>query len=69
MGQATPPADSGLFLWRSGARIKQAPTPMILAQRSLDLFEESGTTPKEQSTALEIVRTIVYWTAFIALFL
>ena len=32
---------------------------MILADRVLALFEESGTTPKEQNTALDIVRTIV----------
>ena len=32
---------------------------MILAERVLDLVSESGTTPKEQNTALDIVRTIV----------
>lgn len=32
---------------------------MILAEQVLDLFEQSGTTPKEQNTALDIVRTIV----------
>lgn len=30
--------------------------PVILAERILDLFEESGTTPKEQDAALDIVR-------------
>lgn len=32
---------------------------ILLAERVLKLFEESGTTPKEQNTALDIVRTIV----------
>jgi hypothetical protein len=32
---------------------------MILAEQVLELFEESGTTPREQDTALDIVRTIV----------
>lgn len=35
------------------------PMPMILAQRVLNLFEESGATPKEQQLALDIVRPIV----------
>ena len=29
--------------------------PLILAQRLLDLFEESGATPQEQKLALDIV--------------
>lgn len=33
--------------------------PMILAQRVITLFEESGATPKEQQLALDIVRPIV----------
>lgn len=33
--------------------------PMVLAQRVLDLFEESGATPQEQKLALDIVRTLV----------
>jgi hypothetical protein len=32
---------------------------MVLAEQVLSLFEQSGTTPKEQNTALDIVRTIV----------
>lgn len=32
---------------------------IILAEQVLGLFEQSGTTPKEQNTALDIVRTIV----------
>lgn len=35
------------------------PVPMILAKRVLDLFEESGTTAKEQNAALDILRTVV----------
>ena len=31
----------------------------ILAQRVLDMFAESGTTPKEQKLALDIVRDAV----------
>ncbi|GEM_PF-4933788 len=32
---------------------------IILAERVLAVFEESGTTPKEQNVALDIARTIV----------
>lgn len=32
---------------------------ILLAQRVLTLFEESGTTPQEQNTALDILRSIV----------
>lgn len=32
---------------------------IILAEQVLDLFERSGTTAKEQNTALDILRTIV----------
>jgi hypothetical protein len=31
---------------------------IILAERVLVLFKESGTTPREQQTALDIVRTV-----------
>jgi hypothetical protein len=34
-------------------------TPLILAQRVLDLFEESGATPAERDTALDVVEAIV----------
>jgi hypothetical protein len=37
----------------------EANVSIILAERVLAVFEESGTTPKEQNTALDIVRTIV----------
>lgn len=32
---------------------------ILLAEQVLGLFERSGTTPKEQNTALDIVRTLV----------
>ena len=43
----------------SGRRDRPLNVSMILAEQVLDLFEQSGTTPKEQNTALDIVRTIV----------
>ena len=40
-------------------RPKQPSVPMILAEQVLSLFEQSGTTPREQNAAIDIVRTIV----------
>jgi hypothetical protein len=40
-------------------RPKQTSVPMMLAEQVLSLFEQSGTTPREQNAAIDIVRTIV----------
>lgn len=34
-------------------------TPLILAQRVLDLFEETGATPAERSAALDVAQVLV----------
>ena len=40
-------------------RLRHTSVPMILAEQVLSLFEQSGTTPREQSAAIDIVQTIV----------
>lgn len=45
-------------------RSREVPVPMILAQRLLDLFDESGATPQEQKMALDIVRPQVVERAY-----
>jgi len=34
-------------------------TPLLLAQRIMDLFDASEATPQEQDTALDIAKTLV----------
>jgi hypothetical protein len=34
-------------------------TPLILAQRVLDLFEEIGATPAERSAALDVAQALI----------
>lgn len=43
----------------ASAQLSEPNVPMILAQQILALFQQSGTTPREQNAALDIARTVV----------
>jgi hypothetical protein len=41
------------------AQLSTPSVPMILAEQVLALFQQSGTTPREQNAALDIARAVV----------
>ena len=43
----------------ASAQLSKPSVPMILAEQVLVLFQQSGTTPREQNAALDIARTVV----------